>query len=141
MDDTPSIDSIIGAAGAKASKFLAPHAPTIYLIIGARSPGANPFTCIPLIRHFIVLFPGTYYFYITIMMPTMGKEGYAEIMVNGRVICEASTTGAHWYEPAECRTITNLVKGDLVWVRSGSNGPYSFHRLSRFTGYAVSVQF
>ena len=42
--DTPSIDSIIGAPGAKASIFHAPHPPPIYPIIGARSPGANPFT-------------------------------------------------------------------------------------------------
>ena len=46
LDDTPSIDSIIGAPGAKASKFHAPHAPPIYPIIGVRSPGANPFTVI-----------------------------------------------------------------------------------------------
>ena len=37
------VDSFIGAAGAKASKFLSPHAPPIYPVIGAPSLGANPF--------------------------------------------------------------------------------------------------
>ncbi len=84
---------------------------------------------------------GTYYFYINLMIGGIGNEGYGEIMVNGRVKCRAFSSGAHWLEHSQCSTITDLNKGDRVWVRTGSNGPYAFHGLSRFTGYVISVQF
>ncbi len=89
-----------------------------------------------------LLFLGTYYFYTMVMGPNIEHEAYGEIVVNGRVECRAYTSGAHWLEAAHCSAVTNLMKGDLVWVRSGNNGPYKYHTgFTRFSGLVISVQF